>query len=93
MCPTKSYQLRTIWKKHGIPHACPWKNGKRCMETDNGTIFSKGEASNIVLNDETLLAMQEKADQFLKQCMEGKNGTQIIYEIRSDGGIRRIKYR
>lgn len=85
------------------------------METDNGTIFSKGEASNIVLNDETLLAMQEKvsetgypfmttiiygnmenhekADQFLKQCMEGKNGTQIIYEIRSDGGIRRIKYR
>lgn len=98
-----------------------WKEAEADCKMMMGLILDiyrqadKGEASNIVLNDETLLAMQEKvsetgfpvmttiiygnmenhekADHFLKQCMEGKNGTQTIYEIRSDGGIRRIKYR
>lgn len=80
-----------------------WKEAEADCKMMMGLILDiyrqadKGEASNIVLNDETLLAMQEKvsetgfpvmttiiygnmenhekADHFLKQCMEGKNGT------------------
>lgn len=74
----------------------------------------KGEASNVVLNDETLQKMQKKiketgclvttvitysnmenyeiADRFLKQCLDGKEGSVVIYEIHSDGGIGRSKF-
>lgn len=34
----------------------------------------------------------EAADRFLKDCMEGKSGSAVIYEVHSDGGIERRKY-
>lgn len=77
-------------------------------------LADKGEASNIVLQDETILEMQkavmetgcpvsvtvaysdmgnyEKAEQFLADCKKGKSGYVVIYEIRQDGGINRMKF-
>ena len=74
----------------------------------------KGEASNVVLNDETVLEMQNKlkeagwpvtttvtysnmenyesVDNFLKECMEGKNGSVVVYDVHYDGGISRMKF-
>ncbi|NLL76049.1 MAG: hypothetical protein GX235_02215 [Clostridiales bacterium] len=74
----------------------------------------KGEASNVVLSDETILEMQkkvkgtgcpvttvvtyynmenyERADKFLEGCMEGKSGSEVVYEIYVDGGIGRMKF-
>lgn len=34
----------------------------------------------------------ESADKFLRECAEGKSGSAVIYEIRSDGGIGRHKF-
>ena len=34
----------------------------------------------------------ENVDDFLAECMEGKSGSVVMYEIHSDGGIGRIKY-
>ena len=67
----------------------------------------KGMASNVVLEDETVLEMQRKltaagcpvttmatysnmenyesVDAFLKECMEGKSGSVVIYEVHNDG--------
>ena len=77
-------------------------------------LADKGEASNVVLQDETILEMQkavaetgypvsvtvacsdmvnyEKAEQFLIDCEKGKSGSVIIYEVRQDGGIGRMKF-
>lgn len=74
----------------------------------------KGIASNVVLNDETILEMQKKlmetecpvaalvtysnmenyesVDYFLKECMAGKSGSVVVYEIHDDGGIGRMKF-
>ena len=74
----------------------------------------KGDASNVVLNDETIHEMQdrikekgypvttmetysnmenyEKVDNFLKECLKGKSGSVIVYELHSDGGIGRVKF-
>lgn len=77
-------------------------------------LADKGEASNVVLQDETMLELQkaltetgcpvsvsvaysalknyEKADQFLRDCKNGKSGFVVIYDVRQDGGINRIKF-
>ena len=77
-------------------------------------LADKGEASNVVLQDETMLEMQKalmetscpisvtvtysamgnykKADQFLADCKNGKSGSVVIYEVRQDGGINRMKF-
>ena len=70
----------------------------------------KGIASNVVLDDQTVLEIQKKVkghqdiqllqmvtysnmenyesvDSFLKECMEGKRGSVVIYEIHNDGGL------
>ena len=74
----------------------------------------KGIASNVVLDDQTVLEMQKKVkdagypiatmvtysnmgnyesvDSFLKECMEGKRGSVVIYEIHNDGGLGRMKF-
>ena len=74
----------------------------------------KGIASNVVLDDQTVLEMQRKlkdagclvttmvtysnmenyesVDSFLKECMEGKRGSVVIYEIHNDGGLGRMKF-
>ena len=77
-------------------------------------VADKGEAVNVVLNDETILQMQkelmetkspvtsaviysnmenyENVDSFLKDCMVGKRGSAVIYEIHGDGGIGRMEF-
>ena len=45
----------------------------------------KGEASNVVLNHESV-------DSFLEDCMEGKSGSVVVFEISDDGGIGRMKF-
>ena len=67
----------------------------------------KGIASNVALDDQTVLEMQRKlkdagcpvttmvtysnmenyesVDSFLKECMEGKSGSAVIYEVQNDG--------
>lgn len=74
----------------------------------------KGDTSNVVLQDETMLEMQkragktgnpvsaevaysnvenyEKLDQFLNNCEIGKRGSVVIYNVRRDGGISRMKF-
>ena len=74
----------------------------------------KGDASNVVLNDETIHEMQgqdkrkrisgysngnvfkygklRKVDNFLKECLKGKSGSVVVYELHSDGGIGRDKF-
>lgn len=74
----------------------------------------KGMASNVVLDDQTVLEMQKKltdagcpvttmitysnmenyesVDSFLKECMEGKSGSVVIYEVHNDGGLGRMKF-
>lgn len=34
----------------------------------------------------------EDVDNFFEKCMEGKSGSVVVYEVYSDGGIRRMKY-
>ena len=34
----------------------------------------------------------ESMDNFLKQCIDGKSGSVIVYEIHNDGGIARMKF-
>ena len=34
----------------------------------------------------------ESVDSFLKECMEGKRGSAMIYEIQNDGGLGRMKF-
>lgn len=77
-------------------------------------LADKGEASNVVLQGETMFEMQkammetgcpvsvtvaysamgnyEKADQFLTDCKKGKSGSAVIYDVRQDGGINRMKF-
>lgn len=74
----------------------------------------KGDASNVVLSDETLEQMQdvvsksgypvitseeyctmsnyEKMDQFLKDCMNGKDTSVILYSLSNSGGVSRKEY-
>ena len=74
----------------------------------------KGIASNVALDDQTVLKMQRKlkdagcpvttmvtysnmenyesVDSFLKECMEGKSGSAVIYEVHNDGGLGRMKF-
>lgn len=74
----------------------------------------KGIASNVVLNDETVLEMQkklmetgcpvgtsvkysdmgnyERVDRFLAECMDGKSGSVVIYQIHDDGSVGRMKF-
>ena len=75
---------------------------------------NKGMASNVVLDDETVLEIQRKlkdagcpvttmvtysnmgnyesVDSFLKECMEGKDGSAVIYEVHNDGELGRMKF-
>ena len=88
---------------------------KEMMERISGIYESayKGEASNVVLDDKTVLEMQRKlmeteypvttlitysnmgnyesVDSFLEDCMVGKSGSVVIYEIHDDG-IGRLKF-
>ena len=34
----------------------------------------------------------ESVDSFLEECMEGKSGSVVIYEIHNDGGLGRMKF-
>ena len=34
----------------------------------------------------------ESVDSFLKECMEGKSGSVVIYEVHNDGGLGRMKF-
>lgn len=34
----------------------------------------------------------EKVDNFLKECLKGKSGSVVVYELHSDGGIGRDKF-
>lgn len=34
----------------------------------------------------------ESVDRFLRECVEGRSGSAVVYEIRSDGGIGRKKF-
>ena len=74
----------------------------------------KGDASNVVLKDETIHEMQdrikekgypvtvtetyssmenyEQFDNFIEECLEGKSGAVVVYELHSDGGIGRMKF-
>ena len=74
----------------------------------------RGDASNVVLSDETLDQMQdvvgesgspvitseiyctmsnyEKMDQFLKDCLEGKDTSIILYSLLNSGGVSRKEY-
>ncbi|MGL5434977.1 MAG: DUF6070 family protein [Lachnospiraceae bacterium] len=89
---------------------------KKIMElySDIYEYADKGEASNIVLSDETILEIQSKVketgwpvtirvtysnmenyegiDRFLKDCVEGKSSSIVVYNIYSDGGMGRMKY-
>lgn len=44
-------------------------------------LADKGEGSNVVLQDE-----------FLTDCKKGKSGSVVIYDVRQDGGINRMKF-
>ena len=74
----------------------------------------KGDASNVVLKDETIHEMQERIkekgypvtvtetyssmenyeqfDNFIEECLDGKSGSVVVYELHSDGGIGRDKF-
>jgi len=89
---------------------------KRMMEFIRGIYeqADKGDASNVVLSDNTLSAMQDKlketrnpvitmgaypvvenfgsVDNFLHKCTEGVSGSVVVYKLRSDGGIGRMKF-
>lgn len=74
----------------------------------------KGEASNVILDEETVLEMQKKlknagcsvttmitysnmenyeiVDNFLKECIEGKKASVVIYKVHNDGGLNRMKF-
>ena len=34
----------------------------------------------------------ENVDKFLNECMDGKSGAVVIYEIYDDGGVGRMKF-
>ncbi len=34
----------------------------------------------------------ESVDSFLKECMDGKSGSAVIYEVHNDGGLGRMKF-
>lgn len=38
------------------------------------------------------LGNYESVDKFLRECMDGKSGSVVIYEIQGDGGVGRMKY-
>lgn len=89
---------------------------KKLMElySDIYETADKGMALNVVLDDQTILKIQdrvkdtgypiaasvmysdmdnyESVDSFLKQCIEGKSGTAVIYQIHNNGGLGRMKY-
>lgn len=52
------------------------------------------ETKNPVIRTGTYSNMEnfERADHFLKECMEGVSGSLAVYEVRSDGGIGRMKF-
>lgn len=74
----------------------------------------KGNASNVVLSDETLEQMKEtigksgysvittqeystmcnyeQVDHFLKNCMNGEEGSVVLYSLSSSGGFSRKEY-
>ena len=52
------------------------------------------DAGNPVTTMVTYSKMEnyESVDSFLKECMGGKRGTVVIYEIHNDGGLGRMKF-
>lgn len=38
------------------------------------------------------LGNYESVDKFLRECMDGKSGSVVIYEIHGDGGVGRMKF-
>lgn len=115
-------EVRERWKKgYNLPleekeREEAARDCKKMMEKIQSIykLADKGEASNVVLQDETILEMQkavmetgcpvsvtvaysdmgnyEKAEQFLADCKKGKSGYVVIYEVRQDGGINRMKF-
>lgn len=115
-------EMTDVWEKgYGLP--IDEKERKEAQDDSNSVLqltselymqADKGEASNVVLSDSTLLAMQQKIkesgypvttvvaysnmenyesiDYFLRECMHGKSGSVVVYEIHSDGGLGRMKY-
>lgn len=89
---------------------------KKVMEHISGIYeqADKGESSNVILSDETVLEMQHKVrelgypvvasvtysnmenqegvEKFLEKCMEGKQGSIVIYQVYRDGSIGRRKF-
>ncbi|MDE6635341.1 MAG: hypothetical protein K2K09_01895, partial [Lachnospiraceae bacterium] len=52
------------------------------------------ETKNPVITIGTYTNMQnfESVDNFLKECMRGVSGSVVVYELHSEGGIRRMKF-
>lgn len=89
---------------------------KKVMEHISGTYeqAEKGESSNVILSEETVLEMQlkvkelgypvaaavtysnmenqEGVERFLENCMGGKKGSIVIYQVYRDGSIGRRKF-
>lgn len=89
---------------------------KKVMEHISGIYeqADKGESSNVILSDETVLEMQHKVrelgypvvasvtysnmenqegvEKFLEKCMEGKQGSTVLYQVYCDGSIGRRKF-
>lgn len=89
---------------------------KKVMEHISGIYeqADKGESSNVILSDETVLEMQHKVrelgypvvasvtysnmenqegvEKFLEKCMEGKQGSIVLYQVYCDGSIGRRKF-
>lgn len=89
---------------------------KKVMEhiSDTYEQAEKGESSNVILSEETVLEMQlkvkelgypvaaavtysnmenqEGVERFLENCMGGKKGSIVIYQVYRDGSIGRRKF-
>ena len=57
-------------------------------EENKGCRMSGYNNGNIYSNMENY----ESVDSFLKECMEGKSGSAVIYEVHNDGGLGRMKF-
>lgn len=115
-------ELAEIWEKgYGLPideiEAKEAEDDCRKMMEHILDIYEKadkGTGSNVVLSEETILEIQNRAketgypittsvtysnmvnyemvDSFFEKCVNGENGSVIIYDVHNDGGIGRMKF-